>query len=146
MDSYVIVAELQLPVGVLQRWLDSPVALPKRRQGPSITALLAAAEGDVRADVDGDRFSLRASLVDAAYFAVVEGLCAGFAQAGKLGGRGVWFAGDHISGKLGHLGGEVIATKVAGLPADLRRWVDEATRLGEAPPKPRSPRKAKKPR
>jgi len=133
LDSYVIVAELELPAGELQRWLDSPLVL-KRRPSPSVAAVLAAAEGDVRAEVDGDRLSLRASLVDAAYFAVVDGLRAGFALAEKLGGRGAWYAGDHISGKLGQLGGDETSAKVAQLPDDVRRWVDEAARLGDAPP------------
>ncbi len=141
MDSYFIVAELELPAGTLEGWLQSPAPLPRGRRGPSVAALLDGAEGDVRANVAGDRLSLRAFLIDAAFPAVAQGLEAGFARAEKLGARGAWYAGDHVSGKVARLGGGVIDTTVAHLPKDIRRWVGEAGDLetralaGEAVPR-----------
>ncbi len=126
MDVYFIVAELELPAGVVGGWLESPTPLAKGREGPSVAQLLDGAEGDVQAQVVGDRFSLRACLIDAAYFAVSDALQACFAHAGKLGGRGAWYSGDHVSGKLGRFGDGAIPTSVAHLPEDVKRWVAQA--------------------
>lgn len=137
MDIYFIVAELDLPQDALVGWLECSVASRNARgrgeNKTSVAMLLDGAEGDVRVTAEGDHFSLRAALVDAAYFAVTEGLQAGFEAAAKLGARGAWYAGDHTSGRFATLGSSVVSAKVAKLPEEVRLWVTEAGELLSQP-------------
>ena len=141
MDIYVIVAEIELPSGGLAAWLETAPPPVRGRVWPAPSALIDGAEGDVVAEVRGDRLSLRMSLVDAAYFAVSEGLRGAFVRAAALGGRGTWYSGDHISGQVGVLGQAETPTRLVAAPIDVREWVAEAVDLaaralaGEAAPR-----------
>lgn len=98
MDLYFVVAELSFPVGVAERWRAS--AGPG---GSSVDEVVSRAEGPTRLEVRGDAVSLRAFLIDSAYFLVKDDLETALVAAARLGARGEWYSGDHVAGQ--HAGG-----------------------------------------
>lgn len=130
MDLYFIVAELAFPAGSAAAWRTSKIAPTRRHpKGTTIDAVLASAEGPVRLDVRGDAVSLRAFLVDSAYFVIRDELESALAEAAKRGAKGRWYSGDHVAGQLVTSSGAPERVEVHRLPVDVRGWIDEASAL-----------------
>lgn len=132
MDLYFIVAELTFPPGGAARWRGAPLA----PRGLAIDDVLREAEGPTRLSIDGERVSLRAYLVDGAYFLVRTPLEAALGAAGAAGARGAWYSGDHVSGRHAALPGAAKAAKLHTLPQDVQRWTREAVELDAPAPIP----------
>lgn len=123
MDLYFIVGELSFPPGGADRWRGT------------INAALRAAEGPTQLSVKGELVSLRAFLVDDAYFAAKAAIEAALAAAGAAGARGTWYSGDHVSGRYAMLPGGPQAKKLLALGNEVRRWTQEAAELDAPPPR-----------
>lgn len=149
MDIYFIAAELVFPPGVIEAW---SVTVSGGDEPRSVVEALAEAEGAVKYAVEGDRFSLRAHLIDAAYFGVSDVMADAFIRAAKMKATGGWYSGDLVAGMSALLTGKAVKPKrtmVNELTGDLATWVAEASALGEEPAKPlrkraRRPRRQRK--
>lgn len=126
MDLYFIVAELELPKGTAAAWRAAIIRTPRAKAGTTLDAVIQSAEGPVRLDVHGDRVSLRAFLIDSAYFMVKDEL---EAALGAAKGKGQWYSGDHVSGTLVTVGKKPRKVMVHELPADVSAWITEAHEL-----------------
>lgn len=123
MDLYFIVGELSFPPGGADRWRGT------------MDAALRAAEGPTQLSVKGDLVSLRAFLVDDAYFTAKASIEAALAVAGAAGARGTWYSGDHVSGRYAMLPGGPQPKKLLALGNEVRRWTQEAAELDAPPPR-----------
>ncbi len=146
MDMYFVVGELSFPPGVAARWRASTVPATKRfPKGTTIDDVLARAEGPVRLALRGDEVSVRAFLVDAAYFMVRDELEAALTLAGTMGARGRWYSGDHQSGEHAVLPGARRRADMRSVP-EVVLWTQEAVALdevGAATPRPDSRQRAR---
>lgn len=123
MDLYFIVGELSFPPGGADRWRGT------------MDAALRAAEGPTQLSVKGELVSLRAFLVDGAYFAAKAAIEAALAAAGAAGARGTWYSGDHVSGRYAMVPGGPQPKKLLALGNEVRRWTQEAAELDAPPPR-----------